>query len=196
MMGLAMLVLAGCSSAKPAEDVPSATVATAPATTTTTDPYAVPAVIDEAYVNRVLAGLDAVSGDVVRLMVRTKTIPREAVNRLRAIYEANDVFDRVLDSLSRDVAFRLPGFRSEPGNKKSRVIEVLGASTSCIFARVTRDYTDVAATSPTTDDIQWIAIRPLDRAKDPSGYNTTGWAYIFEGFREGRLPPSPSPCAS
>ena len=35
------------------------TLATVPAPTTTTNPYAVPAVIDAAYVNRVLAGLDA-----------------------------------------------------------------------------------------------------------------------------------------
>src|SRR5205085_10070389 len=63
--------------------VPTATV---PVATTTTNPYAVPEVIDEAYVNRVLAGLDAAVGDMLRLVVSARTIPPEALERLRALY--------------------------------------------------------------------------------------------------------------
>jgi len=189
-----MLVLAGCSSAERAEDVPSATVPTAPATTTTTDPYAVPAVIDEAYVNRVLAGLDEAVGEVVRLMVRTKTIPREAVDRLRAVYATDRLLDQILDSLSRDVAFRLATYRPEPGNKKSQVLEVLSAVKSCIFARVSRDYSEVAANPTPGNRVEWVALRPLEASRDPFAYNTPAWAYIYEGFQEGGQPPERDPC--
>jgi hypothetical protein len=191
-----LLALAACSSAEPAAQVPSATVTTAPATTATTDPYAVPAVIDAAYVNRVLAGLDAVNGDVVRLIVQSRTIPKEAYDRLRAIYQANELLDRILDTFSQDVAFRLSTYRMDPGNMRSTVTEVLSASTSCIYAKVSRDYSSVAAGPAPTDDVQWVGLRPLDLSHDPARYNGTGWAYTYEGYRPGRLPPSSSPCAS
>ena len=55
------LLLTACSSG---HRVPTAQVRPAPPTTA--DPYAVPAVIDIAYVNRVLAALDQVDGDATR----------------------------------------------------------------------------------------------------------------------------------
>ena len=64
-----------------AADGPTASVPTVPP-----DPYAVPAVIDEAYVNRVLAALDQAVGDVVRMVVSTKSYPPDAIERLQALY--------------------------------------------------------------------------------------------------------------
>jgi hypothetical protein len=57
-----VLVLAAACSQSGDERGPTATVPSAPITTQPADPYAVPDVIDAAYVNRVLAGLDAVMG--------------------------------------------------------------------------------------------------------------------------------------
>ncbi|MFP5318088.1 MAG: hypothetical protein ACLGI2_07305 [Acidimicrobiia bacterium] len=151
--------------------------------------------IDEAYVNRVLAGLDAIVGDVVRMVVQTKTIPREAVDRLKAVYATDSLLDRILDSLSRDVAFRLPTYRSEPGNKKSGVVELLSGSASCLFAKVSRDYSEVAANPTPGERTEWVALRPLDPSRDPAAYNTPAWAYIYEGFQEGGHPPVRDPCA-
>lgn len=65
------LAASACSSSTGAARPPSATVGTETPRTTTTNPYAVLAVIDTAYVNRVLAGLDAAVGGVTRLVVRT-----------------------------------------------------------------------------------------------------------------------------
>jgi len=192
-MGLAMLVLAACSSAEPADDVPSATVPTAPATTTTTDPYAVPAVIDEAYVNRVLAGLDAAVGDVVRMVVRTRTIPREGVQRLKAVYGTDAQLDQILDSLSRDVARGLPGYRTDPGNKLTLVTELVATSGSCIFAKVERDFNAVSA-NPVPNAVHWVVLKPRDANRDPDSINAVGWVLVYEGFEEGRKPPV-NPCA-
>ena len=54
-----------------------------PQGTTTTNPYAVPPVIDEPYVNRVLAGLDHSVGDAVRLAMRTRLMDEEVFYRLQ-----------------------------------------------------------------------------------------------------------------
>ena len=61
-----LVVLGACGGG---DDDALGPTATLPQATTTTDPYAVPAVIDEAYVNRVLAGLDQAVGEVTRLVV-------------------------------------------------------------------------------------------------------------------------------
>lgn len=194
MVGL--LALAACSSAEPAaQELPSATVPTAPATTTTTDPYAVPAVIDAAYVNRVLAGLDAVVGDVVRMVVRTRTIPREAYDRLRAIYATDARLQLKIDSLQQDLRAGLAGYRlPEPGNKLSTVTEVLSQRQGCIFMQVSRDYSASSLNPSPQLTTQWIALRLLEHSRDPNGYNATGWSYLYEGFDRGFLPPSPDPC--
>ena len=90
----------------------------APTTTTTTNPYAVPAVIDVAYVNRVLAGLDAVLGDVLRIVKRTNTIPPEAYDHLRALYGDADFLQLKIDGYQRDIREGFRTYRPAPGNRR------------------------------------------------------------------------------
>ena len=78
------LVVAACSSGS-GEAEQRTTVPTAPALTTTTNPYAVPEVIDAAYVNRVLTGLDAAVGDVVRIVLAAGHVTPESLDRLEAL---------------------------------------------------------------------------------------------------------------
>jgi hypothetical protein len=193
---LLLTALAACSSSSGADrDTATAqTVATEPPTTTTTNPYAVPAVIDAAYVNRVLAGLDAQMGDVTRLVLRTRTIPREAYDRMRAIYGTDERLQLAIDGFQLDMRRGFAGYREVPGNKVSNVAELLRSSPSCIFARVVRDYSPIGENSKTAD-VQWIALRRLQNERDPAGYNSTGWAYIYEGFPPDRLQPS-DPCTA
>src|SRR3954447_16713594 len=92
LVAVSLTALAACSPSSADRGAAGNSIppATDPPTTTTTNPYAIPTVIDAAYVNRVLAGLDAVNGEAVRLVVRSKTIPREAYDRLRAIYGTDE----------------------------------------------------------------------------------------------------------
>ena len=147
--GLAASLLAAsaaCSPSRADKAGPTATVATEPPTTATINPYAVPPVIDAAYVNRVLAGLDAVVGDVVRLIFRTKTISREAFDRMRAVYADPDRLQREIDGFQRDMRNGFPGYRPEPGNRFTAVTQMITATPACIFARVSRDYSAVGTT--------------------------------------------------
>src|SRR3954452_13325268 len=105
LAALALTASAACSSGGGSKGSAGAgatvTVATEPARTTTTNPYAVPAVIDVAYVNRVLAGLDAAVGDIVRQVIRTKAIPQEALDRMRAVYADPARLQRSIDGFQR-----------------------------------------------------------------------------------------------
>lgn len=170
------------------------TLATVPPATTTTNPYAVPSVIDVAYVNRVLAGLDAAMGDVTRLVLRTRTIPREAYDRMKAIYHNDERLQLSIDSFQSDMRRNFAGYKPDPGNKVSNVTQLLTITRLCIFARVTRDYSAVGANSSSADT-QWVALKPLDPARDPNSYNPTTWAFAYEGYTETRSQP-PDPCAS
>lgn len=170
------------------------TLATLPPATTTTNPYAVPAVIDIAYVNRVLAGLDAVLGDATRLIIRTKTIPREAYDRIAALYADPDFRQHTLDDFQRDIRSGFNGYRSEPGNKITLATQLITIHPRCIFAKVKRDYTNVAIT-PITSDQLWVALKPLDPQQDANRYNPTSWAYTYDGYPPDRTQP-PDPCAA
>jgi hypothetical protein len=188
---LLLTALAACSSSSGADrDTATAqTVATEPPTTTTTNPYAVPAVIDAAYVNRVLAGLDAQMGDVIRLVFDTRTIPREAYDRMRAIYYDDQGLQLAIDGFQRSMRNGFAGYRPEPGNIVSKVDQILSAATTCIFVQVSRDYSAIGLQS-TTRDIQWIALRPLIPQRDPQQFNQTNWSFSYEGYTETRSRPT------
>ncbi len=169
---------------------PLGPTATVPRATTTTNPYAIPAVIDEAYVNRVLAGLDQAVGDVTRLIVGSKTFPPEAVDRLKVIYLDDGLLQLAVDTYQRDLLRDLEGIRSDPGNRRTTVTELLTVGPRCVFAKVRTDASAVAVTPDATYE-QWVGLVPLDE-KPPASFNATGWGFIYEGFtREISAPDDP-----
>ena len=192
---MGLLLLAACSPGEPKAQPQGATVPTAAPTTTTTNPYAVPPVIDAAYVNRVLAGLDAVFGDAFRLMVSTRTVSTESLDRLKAVYGDGDLLNLQLKVVQDNLLFDRAKIPANPGDKRTWIDTLISASATCIFASVDRDYSAVTGVaSPFRRE--WIALRPLATASDPNRYNSTGWAYTYEGFDPNRQPPATSPCAT
>lgn len=190
---LVVLVAATACSSKEAA-IPSATVPTAPAQTTTTDPYAVPAVIDTAYVNRVLAGLDAVAGDVARQVVQARTISPDAIGRLRSLYATDKRLQLEIDILQDDARTGFSGYRPNPGNQRTQVTKLINEAPHCVFAEVARDYSAVTI-NPVAPQRQWVALVPIDRSRDPSGYNPTPWMYAYNGFSPSGTEPT-NPCAA
>lgn len=185
-----LMVAGACRSPTPVAGSAS-TVATEPERTTTTHPYAVPAVIDDAYVNRVLAGLDAVMGDVLRLTMTAKAIVPEAYDRLKAIYaDSQGLMQDQIDLLQSGIRRGFPTVRVNPGNSATTVSQLISGSASCIFVKANRDYTSVSAgPSTAAGGGLWIALRPADPSRDPSGYNPTRWALFYEGFRADQSEP-------
>ncbi len=193
------LLLAGalgaCSSAdEPA--APTATLGTVPPVTPTTDPYAVPAVIDEAYVNRVLEALDAANGDVLRLVVRERTIPTEALDRLRALYLDEELLQLQIDVPQSDLRRGLSGIRAEPGNQRTIVKQMITIKPSCLYVRADRDSAQVATNPRPELRTIWIGLVPMDESRDVAQYNPTPWAFVYEGFQRDLSAPPVDPCAA
>lgn len=164
-------------------------------TTTTTfagDPYAVPEVIDVAYVNRVLAGLDQAVGDIVREVVAAKSLLQPVMERLVAVYQGEHL-QLTLDLLQEDQRTAFAGYQEPPGNRRTTVHELLSATSRCIFAEARRDYSAVATKPPGSPSQLWIRLEPLPPGRGPAGVNATNWILTYDGFQPGRLPPE-KPC--
>ena len=190
--GLATMaaVLAGCGgSSEPV--VPAATL---PQGTTTTNPYAVPPVIDEAYVNRVLAGLDKAFGDITRIVVETRTVPPEVVQRLDALYVGGLVQFQI-DVFQFKLLGGLKGYKRPPGDPHSIVTNLISVQPNCVFAQISKDASLVVESSDVQFSTQWIALVPADPMLDPNEFNPTPWALLYEGFLSDLSQPE-DPCRS
>lgn len=196
LAALLLAASAACDSSSDADRSSAAanTVATEPAPTTTTNPYAVPAVIDEAYVNRVLAGLDQVMGDANRALILARTITAEVYDRLRAIYGNNNLLQLVVDAIEDEARSGFVGYKAEPGNRLTTVTRLITSNPTCVFASVQRDYSAMSP-APSRPESQWIALKPLEPPRDPHGYNQTSWAIIYDGFSRDRSQPI-NPCSA
>ena len=189
VVGMVLLCLAACNGGDDSEAGPTATVPPAPTSTPTTNPYALPEVIDTAYVERVLEGLDGAVGDIVRLVMRTRNVPPEVIDRVRAVYLDREGQNVELQSLQHSLRDGFRGFRENPGNKRSTVKNLIAATPTCVFVQVERDYSQVGSLDNAKPSTQWIVLKPLDPAQDPQSYNPTPWVFATEGVE-----PPPDPC--
>ena len=190
---VATFLVAACSSGSD-EAQQRTTVPTAPALTTTTNPYAVPDVIDVAYVNRVLAGLDAAVGEVVRMVVQNRALTPEALERLRALYRGTALEEQI-NGMTTDSASGFSQYRVPPGNARTEVARLITVTPSCIFTEVRRDYSAVGLNPDPTLSRQYVGIEPLSPSGPERTANATGWIMIYDGYQRNRSRP-PNPCTS
>ncbi|MGH9155267.1 MAG: hypothetical protein ACRD1K_05355 [Acidimicrobiales bacterium] len=180
-------LLAGACSA--GEDPgPSATAptvgassSTSPAVVTTTsvppaDPFAIPDVIDAAYVSHVLEALYAVHGSVVRNVVATGKPELADIGKYTAIYAEpqRSLEARQLVSIAND----LSSLRKPPGDRRVRIIRVRTATEQCIVAEVEFDFSAVALAPPPPPPgaVGVVALVRRRAADDPRNVNPTPWA--------------------
>lgn len=187
---LAPVLSAGACRSAEKHAAPGPTVPTELPTTTTTDPYAVPSVIDAAYVNRVLAGLDQVVGDIFRLYLRDRRISQEISERITALYGSGGGYDLKVESLEEQRATTL---RAQPDNRVTVVIRLITATPSCVYAQVMRDYRPVGGS--VGNSVEWVGLKAAAVTKDPASYNPTRWVYVVDGFMPDRSAP-PNPCTA
>lgn len=190
-------VLAGVGCSDPDDDAargPSATVRNEPATTTTSVVAVdqVPAVIDVAYVQRVIDALDHVMGDAVRALVAAKAPDRAFYERLRAVY-LDPEFERVQADFGRLAADELRALREDPGDPVTKVDRLISGASSCVFAKVTRTFGPALRDEPAREDTESFLALGLKRAElDPSKRNPTAWAIGFDGsYASGGEPKNP-----
>ena len=192
---LGLLALAGLGACG-GDDTPSSAGATVPKATTPTtaaDPYAVPATIDAAYLNKVFVALEHVDGDATRLIIESRTFPPEAAKRLQAIY-GDDEFKKQTNLWLDLITSGLKGFRNPPGVRLTKVDRVISARPECVYAAVLRDYSQLSAT-PSPAAIEYVVLRAAGPNSDPFTLNPTPWEIAAEGYNQDGSEPTDQ-CAS
>jgi hypothetical protein len=167
---LLVLILGACShgagSSSPAPSVPPAAAGAEEAAT----------------VDRILAGLDAVMGDLQRVLVRERRITPEVTDRLRAIYVGPELLNQI-DAFRADVAKGLVGLKNPPGNRVTTVSRLITVSPICIFVEVTRDYSPVTAGAAPRPASLYVILVTKDEGDDPRQLNPTPWAMLYDGVQ-------------
>lgn len=149
-------------------------------TTTTVVDYSVPAVIDVAYVEKVMAALDRVYGDAIRTLAAERQITEPFLSRLAAIY-GDKQFDLAQRAWVRDVADGLDDLRSPPGDPTTVVQRTVRLDADCMVAAVERTFR--AVREPVTSTPQkYIALVPKPPGRDPQSLNPTPWLMSYDGF--------------
>lgn len=153
---------------------------TTEAATATTLSYEVPAVIDEAYVERVMAALDQVLGDAIRVLGKNRKITEEFLHHLTAIY-TEDEFELHLGVFVEEG--RQDGFASRTptvGNPRTDVLRLLEATARCILAEVHRDYSATVTGEALPSAKSFVSLVPKSAGRDHRQLNPTPWAMAFD----------------
>jgi len=166
--------------ASPATSVPDATSAS---TIAAVDPFAIPAVIDAAYVDRVLAALHTLVGNALRDVLASRRVEISAYNSLAQVYNSPQLeveVQSLSDVLTDDPAL----YRQPPGDRRVAVQSVALATPSCIVVIVESDFSDVAVSPPPRDPalIGMVALVPASAAVRAKGENPTPWSIALARY--------------
>jgi hypothetical protein len=176
---VAALLLGACNGGDGKSDD---TLPPRPSTTATTAPdYSVPAVIDVAYVEKVMAALDRVYGDGIRILARERKITQEFLEHLLAIYAPAE-FEIAERAWVTDASRGFPGLKEQPGNPSTKVIRPIQLDMSCVVAAVDRSFSESRSTTTTAAPQRFVALVPKPPARDPRSLNPTPWVIAFDGF--------------
>ncbi len=163
-----------------------------PTTTTTADPWAVPAVIDATYLNRVLAELDHIDGDAYRDARAMKAVTPRYLELERSI-RADDTEVALNTKIIRNaMAQDWRNVRPLPGDRHTAVIRMIPAPAPCVFAAVSVNLDDFTLKSVKYPP--WsVALLPAP----PSNDNPTHWVLVEDGFElDGSIPSATHACAT
>jgi hypothetical protein len=180
----------GSTTVVPASSVPSSTVpvtTTAPAINTSV----IPPVITVPYVNAVLAQLNHVYGNAVRLAAKSGTVPPTALADLRSIFNDPE-FENQVNILTQAIVQPLVNVRRPPGDRVARVVSLLSASDNCVFVRTETSYSNVDITTVPNSGTEFYELRPKQRKADPGHLNGTIWSIAMtQSFTTNIYPPNP-----
>ena len=192
-----MALAGGCTrsrdtSAAPTLPPETSVVTSAPATTAPPDVGTIPAVIDEDYLNRVLAALDQIDSRATQIIIDEKWLVPEAADLIAAIYDGEAFSEQTevwLESLARDPELR--NFKRPTGSRLTRVARIISRSPACVWTEVSRDYTQVAIAAPPPKR-EYIALKTLAPTARERAANPTAWIISYEGYlSDGSEPEDP-----
>lgn len=153
----------------------SSTLETSTTPTTSADDYSVPAVIDAKYVDRVLAALNHVDGDALRLAIKENNLTKEVTDRILAIN--TEGWANV--PLSQYSSLQLNAWNGLPPDASDIVMtvkEVAVATPDCVISLVSEG-TRREPNRPVVEE--YVVLVKADPARDPQQHNQTPWAFNF-----------------
>lgn len=137
---------------------------------------------EAAGVDRILAGLDGVMGDLQRILVKERRITTEVTDRLRSIYTGPELLIQI-DAFRADVANGLVGYRNPPGDRVTTVSRLVTVSPICVFVEVSRDYGPIAEGPPPPPSSLYVVLVTKFETDDPRQLNPTPWAMLYDGVQ-------------
>jgi hypothetical protein len=164
---------------------PTRTVREAPTTTSSTtleQSYAVPDVIDTAYVNRVLAALEHIAGDVVRKIHTTGQFAQEDLIPLRAIYNDPE-FEIQAQGFALLVADDPSGRHEQPGDPLVEAVRIVRTQAACIYVEARVDLGRILRQSPPPRMV-FLQLALTQASADAGDINPTPWSIADEDLKE------------
>ncbi len=192
-----LLVLTGCRDSKPNDDGGRTTLPTASSSTSTTAvSYDVPATIDVAYIEKVMAALDHVYGEAARYMAKHKTIDEEFSRYLVALH-GGDSLDLERQIWAQVVAADFQLLRPNPGDARTTVERLIIAHPNCVLFQVKRDFSEIFKEPDPLGPPRFIGLVPLPPDRDTQKLNPTPWIMTFDGqFKDGAEPTPEEACTN
>lgn len=133
-------------------------------------------------IDRILAGLDGVVGDAQRILAKERRITPEVTDRLKAVYVGPELLNQI-DAFRADVDNGLSGLKNPPGNRVTKVSQLITVSSICVFAQVLRDYGPATAGAAPPPASMYVILVTKDEADDPHELNPTPWALLYDGVQ-------------
>lgn len=175
---LLVVVLFGCKpSSTGGGTTRLATTTTLEVTTTTSaSSFAVPAVIDLSYVQRVLEAIYHLDGEAARHAYAVKSADNELKERLDAIYGGPALADAT-QVYERNAAEGFSQFANPPGDAKVSAVTIIQATPTCIVARADLDHGPFFRKPGKPAPQSVIQLGPADILP----LNPTGWGVVVAG---------------
>ena len=194
VFGAAMLLCAGCSSAgRPSAASTSSTASTAstastmsatsvPAVATTSaagiNPDVIPSVITIPYVDAVFKVLEHLDGDVSRSLLVAGRLTPTATSYLRSIFN-DPLYAKEVSIAQQSIAGNTSNVRRPPGDVVLKVVNLISASPTCIFASTTADYSAVLIKPEAPPASTYYGLKLKQVHDGVSQLNPTPWALFF-----------------
>jgi hypothetical protein len=167
--------------------------ATVPQTPSTADTWAVPAVIDTPYLQRVMNRLDQSLGDAFREMVAAKAVDPKVEQILSALYAGGELART--EQAFRTASSHLSQYRSSPGDPTTTVDEILTRTTRCAYFSARRSFANTVTFAPPENGTRsYVALVTSGARSSSAAINPTGWMLALDAVSPTGATPK-DPCA-
>ena len=158
------------------------------------NPDVIPSVITPAYVNAVFRVLNHINGDASRALLAAGKVTPGVLTDLRAIFN-DPLYAQEVKIAQQSIAGNLSNVRRPPGDTKTTVENLIWATSTCVFAMVLQDYSQVTVRPEPAAPPGYWGLEPKAQGDDPLHLNPTPWALSFNAVFP--TPPTsiPNPCS-